>query len=125
MPGLHDSDAPFDPESAYSGAIRESLTTWAEHVLQEMKPAAHHRYLIDKLEQVTDGTIDRLMVLMPPGSAKSTYASMLFPPWWLARHPQSSIIAASHTADLAFSFGRRARDLVRDNPELGYRHPVR
>ena len=121
MPGRYDDESPLDPESTHSRAIRESLTAWAEHVLQEMKPAAHHRYLIEKLEQVADGTVDRLMVLMPPGSAKSTYASMLFPPWWFARHPQSSIIAASHTADLAVSFGRRARDLVRDNPELGYR----
>ncbi|MBV9118295.1 MAG: hypothetical protein JOY63_13140 [Acetobacteraceae bacterium] len=32
--------------------------------------------LLDRLESLSQGEIDRLMVLMPPGSAKSTYASV-------------------------------------------------
>jgi len=61
------------------------------------------------------------MLLMPPGSAKSTYTSVLFPPWWLTRHPASSIISASHTADLAAHFGRQVRATVREHEErLGY-----
>jgi predicted phage terminase large subunit-like protein len=60
------------------------------------------------------------MVLMPPGSAKSTYASMLFPAWYLARNPSDSIIAASHTADLAERFGRRVRNTIMEwSPTLG------
>lgn len=67
------------------------------------------------------GEIDRLMVLMPPGSAKSTYASILFPAWWFIQHPNTSIIAASHTADLATHFGRQVRSLVSEfSPVLGY-----
>ena len=52
------------------------------------------------------------MVLMPPGSAKTTYASLLFPIWWFGQHPNSSIIATSHTASLAEDFGRQARDIA-------------
>jgi len=52
------------------------------------------------------------MLLMPPGSAKSTYASMLFPAWWIARNPKLSVITASHTAGLAEYFGRGARSLL-------------
>ncbi len=52
------------------------------------------------------------MLLLPPGSAKSTYASLVFPAWWLAQHPGSSVIAASHTASLASHFGRGVRSLV-------------
>ena len=37
--------------------------------------------LIEKLEAVERGEIPRLMILMPPGSGKSTYASVLFPAW--------------------------------------------
>jgi predicted phage terminase large subunit-like protein len=77
--------------------------------------------LIEKLEQISAGTIDRLMITMPPGSAKSTYASVLFPAWWLAQHPRSTLISASHTAELAETFGRRVRDLIIDNQTLfGY-----
>ena len=53
-----------------------SLTGLADCVLgpSGQRPALHHRFLIEQLEAISRGTIDRLMVLMPPGSAKSTYA---------------------------------------------------
>ena len=61
------------------------------------------------------------MVLAPPGSAKSTYVSTLFPVWWFAQHPQSAIIAASHTAELAERFGRRVRNTILEHAAaLGY-----
>lgn len=99
------------------------LLAWAEHVLKplDQRPAAHHRMLLSHLALVAEGAIDRLMVLMPPGSAKSTYASLVFPAWWLARQPLTSVIAASHTAELAEHFGRRLRNLVAEEREaLGY-----
>ena len=49
---------------------------------------------------------------MPPGSAKSTYASVIFPAWWYTQHRRSSIISASHSLSLAGHFSRRARSLV-------------
>lgn len=52
------------------------------------------------------------MVFMPPGSAKSTYGSVLFPPWYLGRNPQKSVIGASHAGELAEKFGRRVRNVV-------------
>lgn len=52
------------------------------------------------------------MVLMPPGSAKSTYASVLFPPWFMGRNPDAAVIGASNTSDLAERFSRRARSIV-------------
>lgn len=93
---------------------RRDLLTWCQTALEPLgqSPAAHHRLLIDRLQRVADGEIRRLMVLMPPGSAKSTYASVLFPAWWMARHPNTALIAASHTAELAERFGRRVRNLI-------------
>ncbi len=77
--------------------------------------------MLQKLADVASGRIDRLMLLLPPGHAKSTYASVLFPAWWFTRHPASSIITACHTADLADHFARRVRDMVREHsPTLGY-----
>ena len=84
-------------------------------------PAAHHLALLDQLERVADGACDRLMVLMPPGSAKSTYASQVFPAWWFYRHPGTSVIAASHTAELAAQFGRMVRGFAGEHGGvLGY-----
>lgn len=74
--------------------------------------------LISKLEEVVSGKIDRLMVFMPPGSAKSTYTSVLFPPYILAQDPKLTVIAASHTVELAERFGRRVRNLVAEHSNV-------
>src|SRR4029077_18098181 len=40
---------------------------------------AHHLLWLDCLQKVEDGEIHRLMGLMPPGSGKSVYSSVVFP----------------------------------------------
>jgi predicted phage terminase large subunit-like protein len=84
-----------------------------------LAPAAHHRFLLDNLDQIAEGKIKRLLVLMPPGSAKSTYASVIFPVWWFIQHPRSSVIAVSHTAALVEHFSRRIQSLIGE-----YRHKI-
>jgi len=99
------------------------MTGWASAALRNCghMPAKHHRLLIKELEALSNGESYRLLIEMPPGSAKSSYTSILLPAWWLARHPCDSIIAASHTARLANHFGRRARGIVADEAGLlGY-----
>lgn len=49
---------------------------------------------------------------MPPGSAKSTYTSVVFPTHYMGRFPRSSIIVASYGSELPAKFGRRARSIV-------------
>jgi predicted phage terminase large subunit-like protein len=75
-------------------------------------PAAHHELLIERLQDVADGRSDRLMVQMPPGSAKSTYGSVLFPAWFMARCEKTQVIAVAHTASLAGYFGQGVRRTV-------------
>src|ERR1700743_210370 len=78
--------------------IKGSLTEWVLRC--GYQPAAHHRLLIAELEAVSRGETRNLAVFMPPGSAKSTYTSVLFPPWLLA-NANWNVLAASHTIDLA------------------------
>jgi predicted phage terminase large subunit-like protein len=52
---------------------------------------------------------------MPPGSAKSTYTSVHFPPYWIQRNPGKLLIGASHAGDLAERFGRKVRNIVADS----------
>lgn len=94
-------------------SIRRSLTEWCRYC--GFEPAAHHKLLIEKLEQVSTGDIDRLAVFMPPGAAKSTYGSVLYAPWHFSQHPNHCVIAASHTAELAEKWGRRVRNLVSEH----------
>jgi predicted phage terminase large subunit-like protein len=103
--------------------IRASMLGWATHRLAPLgqAPARHHRFIIDKLERVISGECDRLIILAPPGSAKSTYSTKLFVPYWFSKHPRSNVISASHTASLAGRFGREVRNMVDEEQEtLGY-----
>lgn len=49
---------------------------------------------------------------MPPGSAKSTYSSVVFPAHFLGRYKKSSVMVASYGSELPRKFGRRARSIV-------------
>ena len=104
-------------------ACRRRFLAWCGAALASAghTPARHHLAIIERLEALSRGEIDRLMILAPPGSAKSTYVSQLFPAWFMGQHPHSAVIAASHTADLADRFGRRVRNLVAEHaPLLGF-----
>jgi len=92
--------------------VRSSLVEWCRHC--RFEPALHHRLLIDRLEKLAQGKISRLAVFMPPGSAKSTYASVLFPPWFMAGGTKA-VLAASHTTELAEKWGRRVRNLIAEH----------
>jgi hypothetical protein len=102
---------------------RSELTPWAMEALRPMNqtPARHHRLILQHLERVAHGEIDRLMVCMPPGSAKSTYCSVLFPPWFFAQRPNLDMIGASHGSELAEDFSGKIQTYIRGYPDiLGY-----
>ena len=50
-----------------------------------------------------------LMINMPPRHSKSTYATMLFPSYYLARNPERYSMTASYNSQLATDFGRQQR----------------
>jgi len=109
----------YEPMGGPEAATCNSLLEWVNAVrAPDEAPALHHRLLLDELSAISRGDIDRLMVLMPPGSAKSTYGSVLFPPWWFVEHPRSAVIATSHTASLAHHFSRKVRDLISEHADL-------
>jgi predicted phage terminase large subunit-like protein len=95
--------------------IKGSFQAWCE--LCGFHPAAHHRLLITALEGVACGETPKLAIFMPPGSAKSKYASVLFPPWMLAS-VSCNILAASHTTGLAHRWGRQVRNLIVEHGEV-------
>lgn len=112
-----------DEEAIKIERCRTDLASWAVEAQRQhgWKPAKHHRYLIRGLERVAAGKCPRLMVFMPPGSAKSSYASQIFPAWMFQRRPGIRIVGASHTSPLAMDFSAMIQQLVRDNEEtLGY-----
>ena len=87
----------------------------------KFEPAAHHLLLIEALEGLVKGfgyTVDgekihyrRLLIMLPPGAAKSTYCSIQFVSWYLARFPDHNLLCASNTETLAENFNRRRRNI--------------
>ena len=90
---------------------RRELDTWNRAIGNI--PAKHHQLINRKLQEITESETPRyIIILMPPGAAKSTYASVAFPPWYLGKRPGCSILACSYSYTLAENFGRKARDLA-------------
>lgn len=75
--------------------------------------ADHHRLLLTRLDEVSNTPHGRMMIFMPPGSAKSTYASVVFPSRYLGEKPGRKVILASYGDDLARKMGRRTRAIIR------------
>lgn len=90
----------------------------------------HHVVILEALQRCMERPNGRLMILAPPGSAKSTYASVVGPTWALGKWPGYRIILASYTTKLARKHSRRGtqvvrsrrwRSLWRERPELDRR----
>jgi predicted phage terminase large subunit-like protein len=129
LPKLGDSDEDrrklFELElEQWRRRCRQDFLSFAIESLsgQSLVPAAHHRLICSELQALADGRSDRLMILAPPGSAKTTYTSRLFPAWFFAFRPGSNVIAASHTASLAEENSGHVQRIVRDHADtLGYK----
>jgi predicted phage terminase large subunit-like protein len=93
---------------------RTDLAIYASLMWPPFELARHHKLLVEELERVERGEVDRLMIFMPPRHGKSLLASTLFPAWYLGRSPGRSIIASSYGQELASDFGRRTRNFVAD-----------
>ena len=84
----------------------------APTLVSGFKMGRYIEVIADKLQQVEDGDIKRLMVFLPPRSSKSMICSKLFPAWYIGRNPEDEILTISHSDQLASDFGRSVRDLV-------------
>lgn len=73
----------------------------------------HHLFWLACLQRVENGEIKRLLGLMPPGSGKSIYTSVVFPSHIMGRFPGCSVIVASYGSDLPRKWGRKGRSIAR------------
>lgn len=67
--------------------------------------APHIKLLNEKLQDVANGKIKRLIVNMPPRHGKTEMISKYFPIWYLGRNPNNKIIIAAYQGDLAEEWG--------------------
>jgi len=91
---------------------KDSFIRYVKHMWTDFIEGEHHKIFAQKLEDVANGKIKRLIVNMPPRHTKSEFASTFFPSWLLGRNPKLKLMQITHTAELAFRFGRKVRDII-------------
>ncbi len=85
----------------------------------ESSLAQHHKLILESLDRISRTPHGRLMIFAPPGSAKSSYASVVFPSAFLGREPGRRLILASYGDDLARKMGKRTRSIIRQDRYQG------
>lgn len=78
----------------------------------------HIALMLDVLQRTVTRPMGRAMLMLPPGTAKSSYASVVLPTWVMGKVPQSRLITASYATPLAERQSRRAQQICK-SPEYG------
>ena len=73
--------------------------------------AKHHALILGVAERTVKRKYGRAIIMAPPGTAKSTYISVVVPPWAMGREDGQRIIMTSYASTLIHRQSRRARQI--------------
>lgn len=128
----------FDPRL---GATRDEATEKVEQIRNDLgaygefvhghTPARHHRLWIDLIHGLTSGTLtetaiglgllpetergtfrNKLLLLAPPASAKSSWCSIALPTWYLGKYPDRTVLFFTSSDPAAVGFGNTIKILL-------------
>ena len=77
--------------------------------------AVHHAEICLRAQICMNTPFGRFMCFAPPGSAKSSYLSVIAPAWEMGRRPKSRIILASYADKIAKKQSRRAIQICKSD----------
>lgn len=83
----------------------------------------HISAIIECMQAVEDGTIDRLMVFCPPRHGKSYCISGTFPAYFMGRDPRRDVMLLSYQIKLPRKFSYRVRSIMRERSRFGQIFP--
>lgn len=75
--------------------------------------ALHHRVIMEHVQWCIETSMGRLIILSAPGTAKSTYADVVAPPWAMGKWPGYRVILGSYASEIAVKQSRKARSVCR------------
>ena len=101
----------------------EDLTpydVYATLTVKDSAPAEHVNNLSNALMDtiLDDDSKDRLCIVQPPRTAKSSLITLSFPFWLILMNPELNILVVNYNKELANDFGVVLRQLFIDNQEL-------
>lgn len=120
---LHEIDAEIERRKAgrtleeeadlYARDFRSFFyAAWPIVVPRPIVPTWHFDAICDHVQAAYEREIDRLLITIQPGAAKSTGFSVLAPAWRWAAHTDERILSASHRDDLATRDTRLSRNVL-------------
>jgi len=97
-----------DAQDTFLGFVKLNYPDW--------KLADFQLELIDALDQLEKGTLgtNNILITMPPRHAKSTFGTVLFPSYFMARDPTRFVMSCSYNSQLSIDFGRQVRTVVEE-----------
>ena len=103
-------------ETKLQKKVSGDFMEFIHYIWPEFIGGEHHKIISEKFNKIASGENKRLIVNMPPRHTKSEFASNYLPAWMIGKNPKLKIIQATHTAELAIRFGRKAKHVI-DSPE--------
>lgn len=97
------------------------LEFWEVIESEKLKNNWHIKYICDELQKVGEKIIHRkpkkhdLVINIPPGSTKSTIATVMFPVWLWAKDATIKTISSSYSASLSINHSIKSRDIIKSD----------
>ena len=82
------------------------------HGGRKFSPARHAEVLAAKFQAVSEGSLTRLVVNVPPRHLKSLAASVAMPAWLLGHDPALAVVNVTYAQDLSDKFARDCRAVM-------------
>lgn len=97
-------------------AIRRDVNLYGEYVYGHT-PAPVHRFWNAAVDDVINRRVrqNKILILAPPHSAKSTWNSMIRTTHYLGNHPEKHLIFLTSSDDMAKTFGSTVRGMLAES----------
>lgn len=102
----------------YTEILRADFCAFVHRSFIQLDPSTqfeanwHIEALADRLEQVRNGKINRLIINLPPRYLKSHIVSVTFPAWLMGHNPWAKLLCVSYQQGLAEKLARESRTLI-------------
>lgn len=102
---------------------RMRLPEFSRFVFDTIPPVHAEKVWLPALEGVERGEISKLCVIAPPGHAKSTFHSIIFPAWYIGRHYNETLLGVTTVDPLARLYSDTIRDVIEHNENYALTFP--
>jgi predicted phage terminase large subunit-like protein len=101
--------------AAATAKQQQPFISWLEVISPELIwHWPHLQHIRQHLDQITAGTLKRLVITVPPRHGKSELGTIRYPVFRLQQDPAQRVVIAAYSQTLANTFSRKARRIAQD-----------